>query len=561
MPNYTFQLNGERVTVEVEKGVRLLWVLRDVLGVTGPKYGCGINVCKACTSHLNGKAFNPCAVPVDKLDADDEVTTIEGLADTVPGDDLHPMQEAWLQHDVAQCGYCQPGQIMTAGRPREPGARGGPRDHRRRSRQHPQRVPVRHLLAHPRGGAHGREADGLIVGVADDTLHRAARWATDGPVALATVVGTTGSAPRQPGALMALSPTGDVVGSVSSGCVEAAVVDLAEATLASGEPTLRSYGYSADDLFEVGLTCGGRIEVFVQRVDDAEQLTTLARDVGAGAAVALVTVLEHPDPARVGSRLLVRPDTDGLPGADLDARLVDTLVGRARALLDTGASGEVRCGLDGTLLGASVRAFVQVWAPPPRLVVFGAVDFAGALAGVGRFLGYDVTVCDARPVFTTRERFPDAHRVVVDWPHRYLAQEQAAGRIDGRTVLCVLTHDARFDVPVLQEALRLPAVGYVGAMGSRRTHHERVERLRAAGVRESELERLHSPIGLDLGARTPEETALSIAAEFVAARRGGTGRSLGDVEGPIHRAAGAVPSAGPASLAVPSGRGVVTVEP
>jgi isoquinoline 1-oxidoreductase alpha subunit len=114
MPNYTFQLNGERVTVEVEKGVRLLWVLRDVLGVTGPKYGCGINVCKACTSHLNGKAFNPCAVPVDKLDADDEVTTIEGLADTVPGDDLHPMQEAWLQHDVAQCGYCQPGQIMTA---------------------------------------------------------------------------------------------------------------------------------------------------------------------------------------------------------------------------------------------------------------------------------------------------------------------------------------------------------------------------------------------------------------------------------------------------------------
>lgn len=114
MPKYTFVLNGEKTSVEVEKGVRLLWVLRDVLGVTGPKYGCGINVCKACTSHLNGKAFNPCAVPVEKLKATDEVTTIEGLADTVPGDDLHPMQEAWLQHDVAQCGYCQPGQIMTA---------------------------------------------------------------------------------------------------------------------------------------------------------------------------------------------------------------------------------------------------------------------------------------------------------------------------------------------------------------------------------------------------------------------------------------------------------------
>jgi isoquinoline 1-oxidoreductase alpha subunit len=114
MPKYSFQLNGEKVTVDVEKGVRLLWVLRDVLGVTGPKYGCGINVCKACTSHLNGKAFNPCAVPVDRIRPTDEVTTIEGLADTVPGDDLHPMQEAWLEHDVAQCGYCQPGQIMTA---------------------------------------------------------------------------------------------------------------------------------------------------------------------------------------------------------------------------------------------------------------------------------------------------------------------------------------------------------------------------------------------------------------------------------------------------------------
>lgn len=114
MPSYSFQLNGEKVTVEVEKGVRLLWVLRDVLGVTGPKYGCGINVCKACTSHLNGKAFNPCAVPVDKLSASDEVTTIEGLADTTPGDDLHPMQQAWIERDVAQCGYCQPGQIMAA---------------------------------------------------------------------------------------------------------------------------------------------------------------------------------------------------------------------------------------------------------------------------------------------------------------------------------------------------------------------------------------------------------------------------------------------------------------
>ena len=114
MPKHTFQLNGETVTVDVEDDVRILWVLRDVLGVTGPKYGCGINVCKACTSHINGKAFNPCSVRVDALGADDEITTIEGLADTTPGDGLHPMQEAWLEHDVAQCGYCQPGQIMAA---------------------------------------------------------------------------------------------------------------------------------------------------------------------------------------------------------------------------------------------------------------------------------------------------------------------------------------------------------------------------------------------------------------------------------------------------------------
>lgn len=372
------------------------------------------------------------------------------------------------------------------------------------------------------------------MAVADDTLARAARWAGDGPVALATVVSTSGSAPRRPGALMAVSATGEVVGSVSSGCVEAAVVDMAEATLESGTPGLRSFGYSADDLFEVGLTCGGRIEVFVQRVDDAEGLADLSTRVGAGEAVALVTVLEHPDADRVGTRLVVLPGDGDVEPVRRRSGWGAALRERAHHLLAAGTSGEVRCGEDGTLLGSAVRAFVQVWAPAPRLIVFGAVDFAGALAGAGRFLGYDVTICDARPVFTTRERFPQAQHVVVDWPHRYLATEQAAGRIDARTVVCVLTHDARFDVPVLQEALRLPAVGYVGAMGSRRTHHERLDRLRAEGVTDEELDRLHSPLGLDLGARTPEETALSIAAEFVAVRRGATGRRLGELAGPIH---------------------------
>jgi xanthine dehydrogenase accessory factor len=165
------------------------------------------------------------------------------------------------------------------------------------------------------------------------------------------------------------------------------------------------------------------------------------------------------------------------------------------------------------------------------MLVFGAIDFAAALVRIGRFLGYAVTVCDARPVFATAARFPDADEVVVDWPHRYFDRTA----VDGRTVVCVLTHDAKFDVPLLERALRLP-LAYVGAMGSRRTHEDRLARLRAAGVTELELASLHSPIGLDLGARTPEETALSIAAEITAHRRGGSGVPLTGAHTPIHHA-------------------------
>jgi xanthine dehydrogenase accessory factor len=167
------------------------------------------------------------------------------------------------------------------------------------------------------------------------------------------------------------------------------------------------------------------------------------------------------------------------------------------------------------------------------MIVFGAVDFATALVRVGRFLGYHVTVCDARPVFATRVRFPDADEIVVDWPHRYLRRTVT----DDRTVLCVLTHDAKFDVPLLEAALRMP-VAFVGAMGSRRTHEDRERRLREVGLGERELARLRSPIGLDLGARTPEETALSIAAEIVAVREGGTGAPLTGSRTPIHRDGG-----------------------
>lgn len=178
--------------------------------------------------------------------------------------------------------------------------------------------------------------------------------------------------------------------------------------------------------------------------------------------------------------------------------------------------------------------FVSAHAPRPRMLVFGAIDFAAAVARIGSFLGYQVTVCDARPVFATATRFPGADEVVVQWPHRYLQAELDAGRVDERTVICVLTHDPKFDVPVLQLALSGPQVGYIGAMGSRRTHEDRLRRLREAGVAEEQLSRLSSPLGLDLGARTPEETAVSIAAEIIALRWGGAGERLAHTSGPIH---------------------------
>jgi xanthine dehydrogenase accessory factor len=201
-------------------------------------------------------------------------------------------------------------------------------------------------------------------------------------------------------------------------------------------------------------------------------------------------------------------------------------------MIATGTTGEIHYGPDGERLGEGLRLFVMTFAPKPRMLVFGAIDFAAAVARVGAFLGYRVTVCDARPVFATPRRFPDAE-VVVDWPHRYLSGELSAGRVDPRTVVCVLTHDPKFDVPVLELALR-QAFAYVGAMGSRRTHDDRLARLREAGVSPHHLSRLASPIGLDLGARTPEETAVSIAAEIIAARWGGNGRPLSTLADRIH---------------------------
>lgn len=360
--------------------------------------------------------------------------------------------------------------------------------------------------------------------VLDDLLAGHRRGGRSG---LVTVVGTFRSAPRAPGSSMLVSDSGEVVGSVSGGCIEGAVYELANEVVAGGEPILQRYGISDDDAFAVGLTCGGIMDVFVEPVDAATfpELSDLAASVDAAAPVALATLVSGP--GQIGAHIVVWPDrAAGTFGSErLDAAVIDD----TRGLLDQGLTESLRYGPDGERRGDELQVFIQSFAPPPLMLVFGAIDFAAAVARVGKFLGYHVTVCDARPVFTTSRRFPEADEVVVMWPHDYLATVE----VDSRTVMCVLTHDPKFDVPLLEAALRTRAA-YIGAMGSRKTHDDRLVRLRERGLTEAELARLSSPIGLDIGARTPEETAVSIAAEIIAARMGASGQRLTHTEGPIH---------------------------
>ncbi len=372
-----------------------------------------------------------------------------------------------------------------------------------------------------------------------DILSRITKWWEAGETfGLATVVGTYHSAPRDPGAALAVSVaasadgTGEVVGSVSGGCVEGAVYELSLEVCRTGEPAAATYGVTDDDAFAVGLTCGGIIDIFVEPVDKARfpELGEIAAAVARGEPVAVATVIAGP--GQVGARRVIwsgdaRAAASGTLGSGprLDAAVDEDV----RGMLAQGRTGIRRYGGQGERLGNELSVFVNSFAPAPRMLVFGAIDFAAGVARVGKFLGYHVTVCDARKIFATKSRFPDADEVVVDWPHRFLAGTE----VDARTVICVLTHDPKFDVPLLEVALRTPAA-YVGAMGSRRTHEDRLARLRDSGLTDDELARLRSPIGLDLGARTPEETAVSIAAELIQLRWGGSGQPLTDTDGRIH---------------------------
>ncbi|AFR06725.1 XdhC family protein [Nocardiopsis alba] len=360
-------------------------------------------------------------------------------------------------------------------------------------------------------------------------------YASGETFAVATVIDTYKSAPRAAGASMLVRSSGEVVGSVSGGCVEGAVYEEALEVIRTGVPVRRTYGVSDEDAFGVGLTCGGTLHLFVEPIgrDTYRGLDAVLDSIEEHRPVAVATIVSDPsDAGRVGRRRLVWPDSAegdlGEGGERLSAALDDDV----RGMLAQGTTGLLHYGVDGQRRGDELEVFVESFAPAPRMLVFGAIDFAAAVADLGTYLGYRVTVCDARPVFATARRFPTAEEVVVKWPHVFL--DEIADEIDRRTVICVLTHDPKFDVPVLKRALGTEA-GYIGAMGSRRTHDDRMERLREAGVSEEALARLHSPIGLDLGARTPEETAVSIVAEMVGSRWGGSGRELRETTGRIHR--------------------------
>lgn len=357
-------------------------------------------------------------------------------------------------------------------------------------------------------------------------------------VALATVVGAKGSSPRDPGAALVVFADGTVLGSVSGGCVEGAVYEICQQVMQTGEPVLQEFGYSDADAYAVGLTCGGILSVFIERIDseDFETIEKIVQDVKAGNPLARLMVIKHPDDSWFGKTMVVRPDShEGTMGTEFAD---SALIGDAIGVLAIGDSRIMRFGAAGERLENEMEVFVCSYQPRPRMIIFGAVDFAGALADQAALLGFEVTVVDARAIFATKLRFPSADEVIVDWPHRYFKKEVDAGRIDRRTAVCVLTHDAKFDVPAIAAVTELPEnvrPFYIGVMGSRKTHEDRLRRLREAGVTDEQIALISSPIGLDLGGRTPQETAVSIAAEVVAKRWGGTTLPLKDSGGDIHR--------------------------
>lgn len=349
-------------------------------------------------------------------------------------------------------------------------------------------------------------------------------------VALATVVRTWGSAPTPPGAKLALSAAGGLAGSVSGGCVEAAVVEAAHVVLAGGAPRRLSFGVPDATAWSVGLACGGELAVWIERLDPAAfAVIAAALDAASGVTVATVVGVDGGEPGSLGGRVVVTGDGDGAAVAWSNAIGVDVLGAAWPAILAAhagGESAEIVVAVPASTAppepapASTATVFVDVDLPPPTLVIVGAGQIAQALTGLARRLGHRTVVVDPRAAFATRERFPEADDVLVEWPAEALARL----RPTPATAVAVLSHDPKIDDAAVAAALASPA-GYVGALGSRRTQAERRSRLLARGVDAARLDRLHGPIGLAIGARTPEEIALAVLAEITAVRRGVGGRA------------------------------------
>jgi xanthine dehydrogenase accessory factor len=346
-------------------------------------------------------------------------------------------------------------------------------------------------------------------------------------VIAATLIETVGSAPLDPGAEMLVDDTGRIEGSVTGGCVEGALVELARDVLEGAPAQVVQYGISDGQAADVGLMCGGTVRLFVHELSaQARAPLAAVRDaIAAGRPIALATLLDGP---RAGAKLAVTEE--GAVGGLGEIGLLKASVTRdALGYLDQGISTVRRYSAQGEVMGSELRVYIQGFASSPQMVIFGAIDFSAAVARLARELGYQVTICDARPPFAQSARFSDVADVVVDWPDRYMTGRE----LGTRDIVLVFTHDPKFDEPALLSGLRSGA-GYIGALGSRRTHRERLERLRAAGVSEADLARISAPCGLDIGARTPAETAVSIFAEIIALRTERPGRRLAETSGSIH---------------------------
>ncbi|MFA4930211.1 MAG: XdhC family protein [Patulibacter sp.] len=353
------------------------------------------------------------------------------------------------------------------------------------------------------------------------------RWRAAGErIALATVVATRRSAPRPVGTKLVVAESGEVAGSVSGGCVEVDVCRVADEVLRGAPPRLQTYGISDDDALDVGLPCGGEIDVFVETLPtgDADGLTAerIAAFEASGRRGVVLTVLEGPAVAR---KALVPLDPDVADPDPLAAVEGDRELPGLAALVarSTGLTRSTVIEHDG------VRVLADVYGPPVRLVVVGAYDIAEQLCALARRLGWETAVVDARERYATAARVPSAQQLVVAWPEQGLAQVG----LDASTAVVVLTHDHKFDVPALVAAVRSPAF-YVGALGSRRNQQRRRPRLEEAGLTAEQIDRISGPCGLDIGGAGPVETALSIAAEIVAFERGRDGKPLRDGRGRIH---------------------------